>query len=121
MSESLGFPVRQEEDVLATARLARIGLVSIFVAVVGVFVAGLITVVVAGALKPTTAGPGGPRPGPAEIAKISQTPIWDAQQGIDLANRQRADLGKFGWADRKAGIARIPIEDAIDLVVEESK
>ncbi|WP_437312652.1 hypothetical protein [Sorangium sp. So ce385] len=41
--------------------------------------------------------------------------------GKMLDRRKREELGRFGWADRGRGIVQIPIEDAMNLVVEESR
>ncbi|WP_437565182.1 hypothetical protein [Sorangium sp. So ce542] len=41
--------------------------------------------------------------------------------GKMLNRRKREELGRFGWADRGRGIVQIPIEDAMNLVVEESR
>ncbi|WP_437995066.1 hypothetical protein WMF26_27270 [Sorangium sp. So ce185] len=41
--------------------------------------------------------------------------------GRMLNRRKREELGRFGWADRGRGIVQIPIEDAMNLVVEESR
>ncbi|WP_437949106.1 hypothetical protein WME98_52455 [Sorangium sp. So ce296] len=41
--------------------------------------------------------------------------------GTMLNRRKREELGRFGWADRGRGIVQIPIEDAMSLVVEESR
>jgi len=39
----------------------------------------------------------------------------------DLRDAQRRELAGWGWVDRDAGIARIPIDRAMDLVVKESR
>lgn len=41
--------------------------------------------------------------------------------GTVLNRSKREELGRFGWADRGRGIVQIPIEDAMNLVVEESR
>ena len=41
--------------------------------------------------------------------------------GTALNRRKREELGRFGWVDRDRGLAQIPIEDAMNLVVEESR
>jgi hypothetical protein len=115
------FPVYQEPDVIPGGRLARIGVVAVLIGVVGVFFAGLVVVAGAGSLRPNVAGQNGIQPGPRAISRILQTPIWDSQEGLDRERRQRAELEQLGWANRAGGMARIPIEDAIDLVVEESQ
>ncbi|WP_437519861.1 hypothetical protein WME79_25300 [Sorangium sp. So ce726] len=41
--------------------------------------------------------------------------------GETLNHRKREELGRFGWADRDRGLVQIPIEDAMNLIVEESR
>jgi hypothetical protein len=118
---ALDFPVHQEPEEIEGRPLLRIGVVATFIGAVGVFFAGLIVVASAGALRPSAAGPQGVQPGPKTIARIFQTPIWDSQEGIDLQARQRAQLHELRWANRAGGMARIPIEDAMDLVVREAR
>jgi hypothetical protein len=40
------------------------------------------------------------------------------QQLRDLHSHEEATLERYGWVDRKAGVVRIPIERAIELVAE---
>jgi hypothetical protein len=47
--------------------------------------------------------------------RFQQNPQEELQ---DLRARQKALLEGYGWANREAGIARIPIEDAMAIVVE---
>jgi hypothetical protein len=63
-------------------------------------------------------------PSPIPEANIAQPPPEPRLQespGIDL-QRLRAEeeriLTTYGWVDREAGIVRIPIENAIDLLAE---
>jgi hypothetical protein len=124
MSERLplDFEVIQEEDRVDSRRLLKVGLASIVIGAIGVFFAGLIVASTAGSLRPSFAGPHGPRPAPVELSRIEQTPLGTAQRGIDLRNEQRRELETWGWVDRKAGIAKIPIERAMDVVAgEESR
>lgn len=107
------FPVHQEEDVIATRSVVRVALTSLFVGVAGVGVAWLM---LRAAGLPAPAGPSALAP--RSIARIEQTPIWQAEDGLTLRAHQRAELRAWGWADRDAGVARIPIERAKDLVVE---
>ncbi|MGH7271999.1 MAG: hypothetical protein ACREJ3_16335, partial [Polyangiaceae bacterium] len=119
MTDSLhaSFPVHQEEDVIASRRLVRIGVVSLLVGALGAFFAGLILVVNTGTLRPSAAGPHGTQPAPREISRVEQTPIWYVRDGIDLRDAQKRELETWGWLDRDAGLAEIPIERAIDLVL----
>lgn len=111
------FPVRQEDDVVATTTLVATAVVGIVIGALGVFFAGLILVAGVGALRPSFAGPGGEQPAPREISNIEQTPILDSRRGLDLREQQLRDLRSWGWVDRDAGVAAIPIEQAIDIVV----
>jgi hypothetical protein len=61
------------------------------------------------ASSPVTAPP----PGLVEFS-----PIWDSERGVLLEAQQRKLLDRAEWVDRDAGIARIPIERAMDLVVD---
>jgi hypothetical protein len=47
-----------------------------------------------------------------------QTPIETTERGLTLQAKQLKQLAGYGWADRDAGIARIPIERAMDLRAE---
>jgi hypothetical protein len=47
-----------------------------------------------------------------------QTPIETTERGLTLRAKQLKQLAGYGWADRDAGIARIPIERAMDLRAE---
>ncbi len=58
-----------------------------------------------------------PPAAPRTIGILEQAPILGPGRGLDLRARQEADLHRFGWVDRDAGIARIPIEDAVELLV----
>jgi hypothetical protein len=40
------------------------------------------------------------------------------QELRDLQIKQRGALEGYGWVDKEAGIARIPIEDAMKIVIE---
>jgi hypothetical protein len=113
------FEVRQEEDRVSSPTLLRVAVVSLVVGAAGVFVAGLLLVASTGALRPDFAGREGPRGVPLSLSHIEQTPIWSARVGLDLREAQRRELETWGWADRKAGVATIPIDRAIDIVAKE--
>lgn len=118
---AIDFEVHQEPDVVRTGSLLRVGVTSIVLGAVGIFFAGLILAVTVGSLQPSFAGPSGPAPVGRTLAGIEQTPIWQTRTGEDLREGQRRELDRWGWVDRRAGLANIPIDRAIDLVVEESR
>ena len=113
------FEPRQEEDLVPTGPIVRVSIVSVLVGAIGVFFAGLVVVAAAGDLVPRVTGPGGTRPAPKEIGEIEQTQIWRTARGIDLRNAQRQELERWGWADREHHVARIPIDEAMNLVIQQ--
>ena len=115
------FEVHQEPDAVASRTLIRVSLASVVIGAIGVVVAGWVLIFVVGALRPSFADAGGPRPAASQLSGVEQTPIWDARRGEALVARQRLQLESWGWVDRDAGIARIPIERAMDIVVEGSR
>jgi hypothetical protein len=117
MSEHADFVVRQEDDAVDARRLGRVGVVSVVAGAAGVFFSSLLLVLVTGTLRPSAAGPAGPRPAPRALSGLEQTPILDAREGLDRREAQRRELSRWGWADRKARVAVIPIDRAIDVVV----
>ena len=48
--------------------------------------------------------------------RLQVTPARDLQQYRD---EQRQTLETYGWVDQRAGIVRVPIERAMDLVIEQ--
>lgn len=107
----------QEEDVVASRSLLKVYFGGILIGAIGVFFAGVVLAASTGALQPSFAGASGPRPSKPQLSHIEQTPIWDAERGLDLRRAQLRELQSWGWVDRNAGIAKIPIDQAIDIVV----
>jgi hypothetical protein len=50
---------------------------------------------------------------------LERTLVADTQRGVDLQESRAKSLDRYGWVDRDAGIARIPIDRAIDLTASE--
>lgn len=71
------------------------------------------------AWRPDGAGDGPDRPGTVDVAgaRLEPAPRMDRQTYFDEKNRE---LHRWQWIDRNAGIARIPIEDAMDILVRQS-
>jgi hypothetical protein len=114
------FEPRQEEDLVSSGTVARTAVVAVLVGAIGLFFAGLIVIAATGNIVPPVTGPAGTQPAPRQIGEIEQTPIWRTQRGIDLRDAQRAELERWGWANREHHIARIPIDEAMKLVVEQA-
>jgi hypothetical protein len=47
--------------------------------------------------------------------RLQENPQRELQ---DLRNRQQSLLTGYGWVNKEAGVARIPIEDAMRMVIE---
>lgn len=66
-----------------------------------------------------------PPPAMAEALEVRErpAPLLQNDPEMDLQTFRRHEsriLGSYGWVDQGAGLARVPIERAIDLFVEES-
>lgn len=55
---------------------------------------------------------------PPDAPRLQADPAADLKA---LRREKRALLNGYGWADREAGVARIPIEEAMRLSVERAK
>jgi hypothetical protein len=105
--------VRSEEDRISTGTIVAVGVGSLLV----FFLAGLAASVYLSARR----GEHGPMPIPPEVGQ-SKIGIVE-QQMFDLSVRGERDraarlerLGSYGWVDRPAGVAHVPIGVAMDLV-----
>lgn len=111
MSAEHGFPVRQEDDLVRSRR------VSASVAAVL-----LVSLALSGwawwELRARERAPVPPPVVAAEVGGVMQTLIGTDTAAYALAGRDREVLESYGWVDQRAGIARIPIEQAMRLVVE---
>jgi hypothetical protein len=57
-------------------------------------------------------------PGPPQEQEQTQAHANIYQQLRELHRNEEAMLSRYDWVDRKAGVVRIPIDRAIDLVAE---
>jgi hypothetical protein len=57
-----------------------------------------------------------PPPAPRTIGILEQSLIRDTERGVELRDRQYKELATWGWVDRDAGIAKIPVASAIDIL-----
>ncbi len=64
-----------------------------------------------------------PESAPAE--KLAADQAWQATAEarrdylLDLRGRQEKQLSSYAWVDRKAGVVQLPIDRAMDLVVQQ--
>jgi hypothetical protein len=65
-----------------------------------------------------------PRPSPMAEANAHPAPPEPRLQSVpvkdmeDLRARETSVLSSYGWVDRQAGVGRIPIDRAVDLLLE---
>lgn len=111
MSED--FTPRQEQDVLPRRRILAIAGASIAITLVSLFVARAL---LGGGSRTGANEPAG---APQTIGTVEQTLVNASRRGLDLRAAQEKELQRYGWVDRDAGIATIPIDRAMDLVANE--
>jgi hypothetical protein len=115
------FAVRQEEDAIAGARLLKIAVLALGVALIGVLFAAVLLETNTGGIRGSEATGGTPRAAGSTIANIEQTSLYGAAGGLELRRAQREQLSRYRWVDRDGGVAAIPIERAMDIVERESR
>ena len=111
------FPVEQQPDVVSGRTITRVLFGAIAISVLAVVVEGVMLKEQRGTIG---ARDGSPAVAPTQIQAMHQTPIERERHGLELRESQQKALDKYGWVDRERGLARIPIEQAIDLVVTQS-
>jgi hypothetical protein len=107
------FVVRQAPDLLDRRKLARVTAGSLVVFALAT--AGAWYLLEASRRSPALVAASAPV-GTVETALFST-----AERGLTLHAQQREALEHYGWVDRDAGIARIPIERAMDLLIEQAE
>lgn len=113
------FEARQEPD-----RIHRLAFWITGAATIAV-IAG--SAVIAWAILTGTTGPSrvplhGPAPpnAPPEIGIVEQRLFEDPARGPALRAKQRQILESWGWIDRSRGVARIPIDRAMNIIANRS-
>jgi hypothetical protein len=104
---------RVEEDRIPRRAVVVTSVIALAIIVVAVFVAdGLLR------SEAPARDAAAPVRATAQIGIVEQTLLAESRRGLDERARQRASLATFGWADRARGLAKIPIERAMDLVTD---
>jgi hypothetical protein len=106
---------RSEEDRISTPRIVAVGLASLAIFIVsGLAVAEYFKArMAAAALPPIPA-----EVGRSKIGMVEQQLFGLAERGARDREARLERLGSYGWVDRRTGVAHIPIEEAMDLVVK---
>ncbi len=108
-----GHGVRSEHDHVPAMRLFLVGLAALLV----FFLGSLLTVLYLRA-RVAAAAPDvmPPEVGRSKIGLVEQQLFDRIDRGERLRTRQLERLGSAGWVDRSAGVAHIPIDEAMRLV-----
>lgn len=116
--EETDFEVIQEDDAVAARTIGVVLTTAVGVTVLAVSVA-------AWTLSATRSGlpwheQVSAKVAPRQIARIHQTPIERDRHGWELREQQRRELEKYRWIDHDGGIAQIPIDRAIEIVIDDA-
>lgn len=107
--------VRSEEDRISTPRIVAVGVASLVIFILSSWV------VVAYFRARMAAAPLPPIPaevGRSKIGMVEQQLFGVAERGLRDREARLERLDSYGWVDRRAGVAHIPIEEAMGLVVK---
>ncbi|HVJ89881.1 MAG TPA: hypothetical protein VM580_08755 [Labilithrix sp.] len=111
-TESDPMEVRQAPDELASRRITMVTIASIVITALALVLAWVLLARWGQAPRRGT-----PPVAPRTIGILEQSLIGVTARGESLREEQAASLTRWGWVDRDAGIARIPIDNAIDALV----
>lgn len=101
----------QEDDRVPLGRALLVALLSVLVSAGAVGV----SVLISGARPHASAVA---LPSPSMTSMPEQSLIERTARGKRLREAQRAELDKYEWIDRDAGLVSIPVERAIDLAAD---
>ncbi len=121
MSEPASTPhehARAEEDHVPTVRLVTVGIGALVLFFLASVTASIVLVAQVKQMLPEGPGPMPVDLGKAKIGMVEQSLFEYATRASDKAAAQRRLLSSYGWVDRKAGVVRIPVDRAMDLVAQ---
>jgi hypothetical protein len=99
----------QDPEGLSPIHLALVTVVSLVIGALAVGAAALLTPRALLRAEPR----GDPR---TPVAAVARSSIRGRARGLEQRREARQRLDTYGWVDREAGVARIPIERAMELV-----
>lgn len=116
------FKVVQEKERVPSRKVVAIAVGAVILGALGVVAAALLLVSSAGSVRVSALPPGEvQRPATVHIGEIKQTDIYRTAWGQELLSAQKKQLERYRWIDKERGVAQIPIEKAMDVVVEKSR
>ena len=120
-TEHLPPPEAQAEEAIHWGKVLGVGVGSLIVFAIAILVVLRMLHAREKALQPMGPDPMPLQMGQAEIGIVDQTPfdVTRALQNYRTDRMQR--LETWGWVDRKAGTVHMPIDRAMELVVQEHR
>jgi len=112
--------MRQEEDTIATSRVVFIGVSALVIFAVGIWWAVSIQRGDTGTLRNDTASKAA-YAGRREIGMVYQPPFETVEIAAEKYNEKRKLLSNYGWADPGKTVVHIPIQRAMELMVQRGK
>ncbi len=109
------FAPRAEEDLVPRKKVWVTAGAAAVVAVVAIVAANEILRASTRARSPSISAP---TVASSQIGIVEQTLLLDSRRGLDKNAADERVLRHFGWSDRAHGVARVPIDRAMDLVAD---
>jgi hypothetical protein len=120
-TEQMDPPRAQAEEAIAWGKVIGVGVGSIVTFALAIYVSYRFQYAREKALQPAGPDPVPAQIGQGEIGLVDQVP-FDVSRSLQTYRRDRLQrLESWGWIDRKRGTVHMPIERAMDLVVQEQK
>ena len=112
------FPVVVEREGVRARAVVKIGVMGVVVTIAAIGVSLGILRAGEGSVRPRALAAGASvTAAPPVIGSIEQTLVGDHARGLAARAQDSARLEGYAWIDADAGVASIPIERAMELVV----
>ena len=112
--------LEQEPDRVPTRRIALIGVAGLLVFGAAALASSLLQRSLTGSVRSDTAGRA-EHAGEREVGIVYQRPFESEAIAAAKTNEARKRLSSAGWVDRERGLVRVPIEQAMEIVIRGGK
>ena len=120
-TEHLAPPEAQAEEAISWVKVFAVGISALIVFTIAVLLVLRMMHVRERALQPEGPDPMPRQIGQSEIGIVDQVP-FDVYRGLQNYRNERLQrLESWGWIDKKQGTVHMPIEEAMDRIVEEQR